>query len=130
MLDNLARRLLEPVNTSVISILGLFNLLFGIWLLLPFDSIVLSSPYLSEWGIGAITTLIGILILIGSIFERLFPLSTGTLIGFCFWIAVTGVVLLTRWQSPGWIFALMIALYCLFVNLNIRINSNLLNKLK
>lgn len=130
MLDKLAKRLLQPVNTSVISILGVFNFLLGIWLLLPFHSISeqFASKYLPEWELGVIVLAIGLLILIGSIREKLKILSYGTLIGFSFWIATTGVALYYVWQSPLWIFALMIGLYCGFINVNIRVNTNLLNK--
>lgn len=130
MLDKFADRLLQPVNTSVISILGMFNTLLGIWLLLPFDSIAgqFSSPYMPEWLLGVVVLVIGIAILYSSIAGKAKLLSFAALLGFSFWIAVTGVGLSFDWRSPGWIFGLMIAMYCGFCSVNIRINSNLLNK--
>jgi len=125
MFDKLAKRLLQPVNTSVVSILGFFNALLGLWLLLPFTSISeqFSSPYIQEWELGILIMAIGLPTLLGSIFERLSMLKIGTLLGFSFWAAVTGAVLYAKWQSPGWIFSLMIAMYCGFVYVNIRING-------
>lgn len=130
MLDKLAKRLLQPVNTSVISIMGVFDFVFGGWLILPFNS--LSNKYSSgfpEWLIGLITLVIGFLIVFGAVRERLQMLSVGALVGFLFWLIATGLAMTTRIESPAWIFAIMISVYHFFVGVNIRVNySNLRNK--
>lgn len=130
MLDKLAKRLLQPVNTSVISIMGVFDFVLGFWLILPFNS--LSSQYpigFPEWIIGFITLFIGVLIVFGAVRERLQILSIGALVGFLFWLIATGLAMTTRIESPAWIFTIMISIYHFFVGVNIRVNySNLRNK--
>lgn len=127
MLDKLAKRLLQPVNTSVISIMGAFNTLLGVWLIMPFTSLNEYSERL-ELLIGGILLVIGAFILFGALRERLATLCTGALAGFLFWIMGTGLAL-TNWKSTGWIFTLMIAVYHGFVGLNLLVNSrNLPNK--
>lgn len=127
MLDKLAKRLLQPVNTSVISIMGAFNALLGAWLLIPFESLNKYSVSL-ELSIGAILLTIGSFILYGALKEKLAALCTGALVGFLFWIMGAGLAL-TNWKATDWIFALMIAVYHGFVGLNILVNSrNLPNK--
>lgn len=129
MFDEVARRLLEPVNTSVISILGLFNVLLGIWVLLPFDSLIQTSTLVPEFVLGIITLIIGVLIVWGSFRENMNILKWGTGAGFIEWIGLMGVVIYLNWKSTGWIVALMVSAYCGFVHLNIQVNrKNLLNK--
>lgn len=127
MLDKLAKRLLQPVNTSVISIMGVFNSLLGIWLLMPFKSLN-KYPANLELSIGSVLLVIGGCILFGALRERLAALCTGAIAGFLFWIMGTGIAL-TNWKSTDWIFTLMIAVYHGFVGLNILVNNrNLPNK--
>lgn len=127
MLDKLAKRLLQPMNTSVISIMGFFNTLLGSWLIMPFRSLNRYSETL-EQPVGGILLAIGLFILYGAIRDRLSALSTGAIVGFIFWIMVTGVAM-THLQEIDWIFTLMIAVYHGFVGLNIIVNNgNLPNK--
>jgi hypothetical protein len=131
MLDSLARRLLLPINTSVIGILGMFNVLLGFWIVLPFRSLGqnYSSEFFPEWFLGSTTLAIGALIVYGAFKENLKILSIGTVVGFFFWFVAMVLLLITHWASPGWIVGLMIAAYCGFVHLNISVNNkNLRNK--
>lgn len=131
MLDKLARRLLQPINTSVISILGMFNALLGIWIMLPFDS--LDPRYVSsiapEWFVGVITLLVGILIVAGSAKESFTLLTAGTVVGFIFWFTAMVLMVVANWRSPDWLVAFLISSYSGFVYANVSVNSrNLLNK--
>lgn len=131
MLDKLAKRMLQPVNTSVTSIMGAFNALLGFWLLLPFSSLSGRLAYgdVIELALGLITFIMGLCILVSSVREKLRILSIASLAGSIFWIAATGLSLYINWKSSGWIFTIMIASYHGFVGLNIRVNiKNLPNK--
>jgi hypothetical protein len=129
MMDRLARRLLAPVNTSVISIMGVFNVLLGFWLVLPFDSLNKYHQGYLELFIGVILLIIGSTILFGTIKEHLPVLSRGALVGFMFWITVTGLAIYVNWKGSDWIFTLMIAVYHGFVGVNLWVNlNNLPNK--
>lgn len=130
MLERLARRLLVPVNASVTSIMGVFNSFLGFWLLLPFSAI---SDRYSTFGIKELvaiaTLIIGFFIIAGAVQEKMNFLIWGSFAGFIFWIATTGLAIFVNWQSPGWIFTLMIACYHGFVALNLKVNhKNLPNK--
>ena len=121
MLDKTANRMLKPINTAGVSILGIFNVLLGIWISLPFDSLhhVNSLP---EWIIASILLIIGSFILSGSIGDNYRTLLTGTQLNFYTWFLSVGGLLYTDWQSVLWIIALMIAAYSLFVSVNIKVN--------
>lgn len=128
MFDKMAKRLLQPVNTSVISIMGVFNLLLGTWLVLPFKSLGKYEESI-ELSIGAILITIGAIIVYGALRERISTLGTGAIVGFIFWIIATGLAVATRFTSTDWIFTLMISVYHGFVGLNILVNNrNLPNK--
>lgn len=128
MFDNLAKRMLQPVNTSVISIMGVFNLLLGFWLILPFKSLGKYEQSI-EFSVGAILFTIGAIIVYGALRERISTLGTGAIVGFIFWIIATGLAVVTHFTSTDWIFTLMIAVYHGFVGLNILVNNhNLPNK--
>lgn len=131
ILDKIAERLLQPINTSVISILGMFSVLLGFWLILPFDSLstelIGSNSY--EWMIGLGMGLPGMTIVFGALTDRMPALTLGTGAGFYVWFGLMVLTLIMNWQSGWWIVALMIAVYCGFVHLNLRVNrNNLQNK--
>jgi NhaP-type Na+/H+ or K+/H+ antiporter len=128
-LDRLAERLLQPVNTSVISILGVFNILFGFWITLPFRSFDVDYDLLPELFLGPSTMFVGLIIVYASFKENMDILRIGTGAGFFEWVALMGVFIYMDWRSPWWIVALMIGSYCGFVYTNLKVNSNnLLNK--
>jgi hypothetical protein len=129
MLDKLARRLLQPVNTSVVSIMGIFNTLLGFWLVLPMKSLNKYDGQALEVGIGSVTLIIGIFILWGAISERIPVLIIGSMTGAIFWVMASGLAITTNWRATDWIFTFMIATYHGFVGLNMIVNNrNLPNK--
>lgn len=129
MLDKLAKRLLQPVNTSVVSIMGFFNTLLGLWLVLPIKSLNKYEGPTLEITIGSILLIIGGTILWGAIRERIPMLIVGSMSGFIFWTMASGLALTTNWRATDWIFTSMIAIYHGFVGLNMIVNNrNLPNK--
>lgn len=127
MWDKLARRLLQPINTSVISILGFFNCLLGLWVMLPFDSLGEYKMTIFPEGIlGFLTLSVGVTILIGSIKENFNLLATGSVMAFIYWFTMTITLVISNWKSPAWIVGLMIAFYSGFVYANVSVNSKVL----
>jgi len=121
MLEKMAGRMLSPINTAGISILGLFNLLMGIWIILPFDSISGSLP---EIYYGIILIGAGISILIGSVKEHYMTLAVGTRLSYYLWFLTMLMSIFDNWHNSYWIVCLMIACYGLFVAANIKVNRN------
>lgn len=121
MLEKMASRMLSPINTAAVSILGLFNVLMGIWIALPFDSMDGSLP---EIYYGIALAGIGISILVGSIKERYVILAIGTRLSYYIWFLTMLASLWDNWHNPLWIVSLMIACYGLFVATNIKVNRN------
>lgn len=127
ILDKIAERLLQPINTSVISILGMFSVFLGVWLTLPFDSLsseLVGGKSYYEWIIGIFMIIPGMTIVLGALKDKMRVLTLGTGAGFYVWFGLMVLTLILNWQSGWWIVALMIAIYCGFVHLNLRVNRN------
>lgn len=121
MFDKAASKMLSPINTMAVSILGFFNLLMGIWISLPFDSLHTPNSF-PEWIISAGMLIVGAFIVSGSIGEIYRTLIIGTQLSFYYWFLAMGGLLFVNWHDPSWIVALMIAAYSLFVAVNIKVN--------
>ena len=127
ILDKIAERLLQPINTSVISILGMFSVFLGVWLTLPFDSLsneLIGNKHYYEWIVGTAMVIPGATIVIGALMDKMHALTIVTGLGFYVWFGLMVLTLILNWQSGWWIVALMIAIYCGFVHLNLRVNRN------
>lgn len=122
MLDKVAKRMLSPINTAGISILGFFNLLMGLWIALPFNSLGISPGSMPEVVVGFLMLVIGTFIVAGSVKENYIALSIGSRSSFYYWFLATVSSLLLAWWNPAWIFSLMIMAYSMFVAANIKVN--------
>jgi hypothetical protein len=120
---SLMNKLMAPVNTAVISILGLGQFLIGFWLLLPFNSWggYVPTP-IPEWAIGLLLMFIGSWVTKASLSADLPQLQWATNIAYLFWIVTMVIMLIVHAAGTGWIFALILAVYCFMINLNIRVN--------
>lgn len=122
MFDKTASKMLSPINTYAVGILGVFNILMGLWICLPFESLAFMHSF-PEWIVASIMMIIGYFITSGSIMEAYRTLVMGTQMSFYFWFLSVGGLLYAQWQNPAWIVALMIAMYSLFVAVNIKVNK-------
>lgn len=123
MWDKTASKMLSPINTMAVSILGFFNILLGIWIMLPFDSLLFLHNF-PEWIASSIMLVIGYFIVSGSLRQIYQTLIIGTHLNFYFWFLSIGGLLYAQWQNPIWIIALMIAMYSAFVAVNIKVNRD------
>jgi hypothetical protein len=121
MFEKAASRMLSPINTAAVSILGLFNMLLGVWILLPFDAFNASVP---EFFYGLALFVIGLSIVYGSAKEIYKILAIGTRLSYYLWFLTMLASLYVDWHDPYWIISLMIACYGLFVATNIKVNKN------
>lgn len=126
--DEVARGLRKPINTAAISIMGAYTFIWGLWLALPWATFARSPVYdmmanLAPelvWGIAAMC--IGAVILYGVWNQTYKALLRGALAGFYYWFVVSGFYMIGSWHSVAWINAFMVAIYCAFVGINLRVN--------
>jgi hypothetical protein len=131
--DEIARGLRKPINTAAISIMGAYTFVWGLWLALPWATFNRSPIYelMSNlapeivWGITAMC--IGAVILYGVWNSTYKALLRGALAGFYYWFVISGFYIFGSWHSTGWINAFMVAIYCAFVAINLRVNKSSLH---
>lgn len=135
MAEKLARALLRPINTSGVIILGYYTLLWGIWLVMPWWSVFSTAPLFAimavlmpEWAWGTFAIAIGLGLIVATFKQHFISMTWVTLLTGWLWAAVSVFYFVADWQSTGGITSLMLAVYCAFVYLNIRVNKVLPNK--
>jgi hypothetical protein len=127
--DEIARGMRKPINTAAISIMGAYTFVWGLWLALPwatFDKSVaygLMSNLAPEPVWGVVAMVIGALILWGVGSQTYKSLLQGALGGFYYWFVLTGFFMLGSGSALEWINAFMVAIYCAFVAINLRVNK-------
>jgi hypothetical protein len=130
----LATRLLQPVNTAAIIILGIYTTVWGFWVANPFWTVFDQAPLydwmsrvMPEWSWGAIAIAVGLLMIHGVIRHSYGALITGALVGYFHWLAIAIMYLGADWQNTGGVTSFIISIYCGFIWLNITKNKEHLN---
>jgi hypothetical protein len=130
MLDKFKQSMFKPINTSAISIMAVFTILWGIWVGNPFWTVFDQAPIFSfmtaifpEWAWGAVAIVVGLTMMYGVIKPSYMTLKNGALTGFYFWLFGSINFFLGDWQNTGGLTLFMIAVYCGYVALNIWVNK-------
>lgn len=126
--ERLATAMLRPVNPTAIILLGVFTIIWGVWVGNPFWA-VFSSPlyslmtFLPEAVWGFISVVAGIVICHGAITRRVASLILGARVGGLFWLVVSILYFIGDWVHTGGITALLLSIYSFFIYLNLKVNS-------
>lgn len=125
----LGREILQPINTAAIMILGVFTVLWGTWVFLPFWDVFTRAPayhyflIFPEWIWGGIAIAAGVAMIYGVLKSSYRSLTTGSMVGFLHWFVIMAFFFAGDWQNTGGVTYLMIAVYCGFIWLNLRVNK-------
>jgi hypothetical protein len=131
--DGIARAMLQPINTAATIILAIFTLVWGVWIGNPFwslfdtSSVYNTMAFLPEYFWGGVAALCGAGMIWGVLRNSYNSLKMSSVIGFYHWIAITVLFFLGDWRGTGGITALLIASYCGFIYLNLRVNKRILH---
>lgn len=121
---------MQPINPSLVALLGAYTTVWGLWLLSPFWEVFTSAPLYSkmdffpEWSWGLVAVFSGLEILRGVVRNRNKDLRRGAAVGYLHWIVITCMYFAGDWHNTGGITALTIAIYCFVVYLNYRRNKD------
>jgi len=127
--QKLAEALLLPITTASVLMLGLYTLLWGLWVANPFWSVFGTAElfgYLAQlapeafWGCVAIVC--GLVITFGALKRRYKPLTVGASTAFFHWLMIAIFYFLGDPLNTGGITSLVFALYAAFLYLNLRVN--------
>jgi len=128
--DGIKRALFRPINKAAISIMATFTLIWGFWVGNPMWTVFTTAPLFNamsvlapEWVWGTVALIVGLVMLFGVIRMSYRSLILGASTGFYFWICASIAFFLGDWQNTGGITLLMIALYCGYIALNLRMNK-------
>jgi hypothetical protein len=127
--EHLAGALLKPINPSASVILGVYTVLWGLWVVNPFWSVFARAPLYSvmaslapEWAWGCFALFCGGMMIYGATNRSFRALTNGAIAVWGHWFIISVCYFFGDWQSTGGITALMLAVYAGFVYLNIRVN--------
>ena len=129
--EKVALSLLKPINPSLIIILGVYTVVWGLWILNPFWDVFASAPLYSQmahianeyvWGGIAITA--GLIITRGATKPSYSNIQIGAIVAFFHWFTISILYFVGDWMNTGGITALMLAVYSGIVWLNIKVNRH------
>lgn len=131
-MEKILKALSNPINPSVILILGLFTVLWGAWVLSPFWTVFTQAPLYVQmaevasepvWGLFAIGS--GLFTIRGAVKPSYMNLRLGSWAATAMWSVITVMYFIGDWASTGGITTLCFAVYAFFVWLNVRMNREL-----
>jgi hypothetical protein len=126
------RLLMRPINPASIGLQGFFSVLVGFWLMLPWDTYNLSPTYkwlaaLSpDWVPGILLLGAGVIMLWGAWTNRAKPIIVTSWIGYSVWTAISILLLIANAYSILWILAVVPAVHCAFIALNVNLNKGIM----
>ena len=115
---NLAQALLLPINPAAIIILGIYTIVWGLWLLSPFWDVFTSASLFSElarvapenfWGMVAV--ICGTVTTYGAVKRNYTALIYGATVAFWHWLMISVFYFWGDWHNTGGITALTLCLY-------------------
>lgn len=127
----LAKRLSQPINTAAIVIMGVYTVLWSIWVGCPWWSTFPEGKQydwlarvMPEWGWGLLALGVGSIMIYGVVRDSFRSLSIGSFTGAIYWGLISMGYYIGDWRDTAGLTKTMICLYCAFIFLNIRMNRD------
>lgn len=127
--ERLASGMLAPMNPYVSSVLGLFTLLWGLFVLNPlhaaFERAAIYSKAIElapEWAWGTWAAVCGICVLCSIFFGRAKMLARSLGFATWHWFTIAGMCWWGDWQNTAGLTYTFISIYGMLAFLNIRVN--------
>jgi hypothetical protein len=134
--QKIAESLLRPINPTVIIILGIYTLAWGLWIFSPFWTVFTQAPLYSamasiagEYFWGAIAMASGAVIIRGALKPSYKNIQLGSFIAFFHWFVISILYFIGDWTSTGGLSSLTFAFYSALVWVNIKINRKHYDKM-
>lgn len=134
LFQRLAEALLEPINTAAIVLLGIFTVLWGVWVVVPFWNVFSSAKLYSllvvfhPWFIspevfwGCIAIIFGMITIVGAMKRTYHALLFGSIAAGWQWFMMGIFYFIGDWHNTGGLISLGLATYAVFIYLNVRVN--------
>lgn len=127
--DQLVRALLLPINPAAVILLGIYTVVWGVWVANPFWSVFSQAELYGVlatvapevfWGCLAI--LCGIVTVYGAVKRSYRALINGSSVAGWHWFMITVFYFMGDPLNTGGITALIFAVYAIFIYLNLKVN--------
>lgn len=134
-LEGLGHQLLKPINKSAIILLGIYTVVWGIWVSNPFWDVFTSAPLYSalagfipaEWFWGCVAIACGLITIRGVMKRSYHSLVLGAGAVGWLWFIISILYFMGDWHNTGGITALFLSLYAAYAYLNLRVNHKRFN---
>lgn len=127
--EKLAEALLLPINPAAVIILGIYTVVWGIWVANPLWSVfnhatlyASMASFMPEYAWGILAIVMGTVTIYGAVKRHYPALVRGAATSGLFWFVVAIFYFIGDAASTGGITALVFAVYAAFIYLNIRVN--------
>lgn len=127
--EKLAQALLLPINPAAVILLGIYTVLWGLWVANPFWEVfthatlyVKMAAFMPEWAWGIVAIIMGLVTIYGAVKRNYSALVRGASCAGLFWFGVSIFYFASDFMNTGGITALIFAVYAAFIYLNIRVN--------
>lgn len=134
-LEKFADSLLKPINPSVIIILGLYTVVWGLWIISPWWSVFGAAPLYSamasianEYFWGGVAIGAGLVIVRGAVKPSYSNLHMGAFVAALHWFIIGLMYFVGDWMNTGGITAMTFAVYAGLIWVNIKVNKRLYQK--
>jgi len=127
--EKLAKALLLPINPAAVIILGIYTVVWGLWVANPLwpvfthaDLYSQMASFMPEWAWGLVAIIMGGITIYGAVKRYYAALVRGAASSGFFWLFVAVFYFAGDAANTGGITALCFAAYAFFIYLNIRVN--------
>lgn len=127
--ERLAKALLLPINPALVIVLGIFTVVWGLWVIVPWsDAFAKAEVYSTlahlapEYFWGGFAIFCGLITCYGAVKRLYRPLVRGALASFFHWFIIFVMMVTADIGDPSGVTALVFAVYAGLVGLNIRVN--------
>lgn len=127
--ERFAEALLLPINPALVVLLGIYTVVWGIWIANPFWDVFATAPLFSamagifpEWVWGSIAIFAGATTIMGAVVRSYGALTRGAMTAALHWLVISILYFMGDPLNTGGITSLVIATYAAVVYWNIRIN--------
>ena len=131
-LDKVIREFMQPLNTTLILILGIYTIVWGLWLISPFWTVFSQAPVYcvmaqigEEWMWGTVAVVTGGFTIRGALKPNFTNLHLGSFLAALHWLLIAFVYLLGDWTSTGGITSLCFFVYAAVFWINVKANRSL-----
>lgn len=134
-IDSLAENLIKPINPSIIVLLGIYTILWGVWIMFfpVFDVLPSFAPiasFTSKEAMGVVAWSVGVFICRGAFSPSYSNIRIGSALAAAHWLFFGIMLMIGQFQDPIGLSSIFFGIYAALVWMNLGVNKHLYSKNK